>query len=271
VAEAEGEGEGGGLVSSRYVVYRDDIEPRQALRDPMQVRPVLTESLGCSYLTESVLTITPGTTRPRACGAHEELLFVLRGYGNLRLGGTVQSFGPESGIYVGAGETYELEITDGAGAEIVSVQVVNPAGDEVEAGERRTISLLDGQEIGHATAGREYRILADPSTGFRSGTHFVGDVPASDPAPMHYHRYNEVIYVMQGVGILHIDGEHNPLYPGACIHLPARILHQVENTGEIPMREVAVFVPAGSPAAAYLPDGTSAYPTQPDDPDGGVQ
>ena len=88
---------------------------------------------------------------------------------------------------------------------------------------------------------------------------------------MHYHRYNEVIYVMQGVGILHIDGEDNSLYPGACIHLPARTLHQVENTGDIPMREVAVFVPAGSPAAAYLPDGTSAYPTQPDDPAGGVQ
>jgi mannose-6-phosphate isomerase-like protein (cupin superfamily) len=258
-------------MSSRYVVYRDDIQPRQVPQDLTQARPVLTESLGCTYLTETVLTIAPGTTHPRACGEQEELLFVLRGHGNLLLDGTVQPFGPESGIYIGAGETYQLEITDGDSAELVSVQVVNPAGDEVEAGERRTISLLDGQEIGHATAGREYRILADPSTGFRSGTHFVGDVPASDPAPMHYHRYNEVIYVMQGVGILHIDGEHNPLYPGACIHLPARILHQVENTGEIPMREVAVFVPAGSPAAAYLPDGTSAYPTQPDDPDGGVQ
>ena len=258
-------------MSSRYVVYRDDIEPRQTPQDPTQVRPVLTGSFGCTYLTETVLTIAPGTTRPRASGTHEELLFVLRGHGNLLLDGIAQAFGPESGIYIGPGETYQLEITDGDGAEVVSVQVVNPAGDEVATGERRTISLLDHQEVGHATAGREYRILADPSTGFRSGTHFVGDVPAGEPAPMHYHRYNEVIYVMQGIGILHIDGEDNPLYPGACIHLPARTLHQVENTGDIPMREVAVFVPAGSPAAAYLPDGTSAYPTQPDDPAGGVR
>jgi len=258
-------------VSSRYVVYRDDIEPRQVPQDPTQARPVLTESFGCTYLTETVLTIAPGTTHPYTCGEHEELLFVLHGHGNLLLDGITQPFGPESGIYIGPGETYQLEITDGKGAEVVSVQVVHPAGDEVKAGERRTISLLDDQEIGHATAGREYRILADPSTGFRSGTHFVGDVPTGEPAPMHYHRYNEVIYVMQGIGILHIDGEDNPLYPGACIHLPARTLHQVENTGDIPMREVAVFVPAGSPAAAYLPDGTSAYPTQPDDPAGGVQ
>lgn len=149
--------------------------------------------------------------------------------------------------------------------------VARPAGAEVATGALRRISLLDEQQIGHATAGREYRILADPSTGFRSGTHFVGDVPAGAPAPLHYHRYHEVIYVVQGNGILHIDGEHNPIYPGACIHLPARTLHQVENTGDVPIREVAVFVPAGSPAAAYLPDGASAYPAQPDDPDGGVR
>ncbi|HKN55944.1 MAG TPA: cupin domain-containing protein [Amycolatopsis sp.] len=248
-------------MGSRYVVYQGDVEPARE-------RPVLTESFGCTYLTESVLSLATGTTQPRESGAHEELLFVVHGRGRLLLDGCAHEFGPESGIYIAPGETYQLEITDAA--EIVSVQVVEPAGDAVAAGERRTISLLGEQEIGQATAGREYRILADPSTGFRSGTHFVGDVPAGEPAPLHYHRYNEVIYILEGTGILHIDDEHNPIYPGACIHLPARTLHQVENTGDVPIREVAVFVPAGSPAAAYLPDGTSAYPDVPDDPEGGV-
>ena len=251
-------------MGSRYVVHQADVEPAKT-----GARPVLTESFGCTYLTETVLSIAPGTTEPHYSGAHEELLFVLHGNGRLLLDGVAQEFGPESGIYIAPDETYQFEVTDAA--EIVSVRVVEPAGHDVAIGDRRTISPLDAQEIGHATAGREYRILADPSTGFRSGTHFVGDVPTGEPAPMHYHRYNEVIYVMEGTGILHIDGEHNPLYPGACIHLPARTLHQVENTGDVPMREVAVFVPAGSPAAAYLPDGTSAYPTQPDDPHGGVR
>lgn len=252
-------------MGSRYVVYRTDVEPQES---PLQARPVLTESFGCTYLTETVLTVAPGTTPPQHSGDHEELLFVLHGRGRVLLDGTVHEFGPESGIHIGPGETYQLDVTEAA--DIVSVRVTDPAGSEVATGDRRTISLLDAQEIGHATAGREYRILADPSTGFRSGTHFVGDVPAGEPAPLHYHLYNEVIYVLQGTGVLHIDGEHNPIFPGACIHLPARTLHQVENTGDVPIREVAVFVPAGSPAAAYLPDGTSAYPSQPDDPDGGV-
>jgi len=251
-------------MGSRFVVHRADVEP---LSDgSAQVRPVLTESFGCTYLTETVLSLEPGTTQPRTSGVHEELLFVVHGSGRLLLEGEAQEFGPESGIYIAPGETYRLEVADAA--EVVSVQVTEPAG--FATGQRRTLSPLDAQEIGHATAGREYRILADPSTGFRSGTHFVGDVPAGEPAPLHYHLYNEVIYVLQGNGILHIEGEHNPIYPGACIHLPARTLHQVENTGDVPIREVAVFVPAGSPAAAYLPDGTSAYPDVPDDPQGGV-
>lgn len=256
-------------MGSRYVRYRADVQPQPAPGSPVQVRPVLTESFGCTYLTQRVLSVAPGTTPPQTSGDHEELLFVLSGHGRVLLDGATEEFGPESGIYIGAGETYRLDIAEAV--DIVSVRVTEPAGADVPVGERRTISLLDAQEIGHATAGREYRILADPSTGFRSGTHFVGDVPAGEPAPLHYHRYNEVIYILQGTGILHIDGEHNPIYPGACIHLPARTLHQVENTGDVPMREVAVFVPAGSPAAAYLPDGTSAYPTQPDDPQGGVR
>jgi mannose-6-phosphate isomerase-like protein (cupin superfamily) len=238
-------------MESRYVVYRADVEPEPRPESPVRARPVLTESFGCTYLTETVLAIEPGTTPPRESGRHEELLFVLGGSGRLLLDGATYAFGPESGIHIGPGRTYRLAVDEPA--EIVTVQVTEPAGEEVKTGDRRTVCRLEDQDVGQATAGREYRILADPSTGFRSGTHFVGDVPTGEPAPLHYHRYHEVIY------------------PGACIHLPARTLHQVENTGDVPIREVAVFVPAGSPAAAYLPDGTSAYPTEPDDPQGGVR
>jgi mannose-6-phosphate isomerase-like protein (cupin superfamily) len=50
---------------------------------------------------------------------------------------------------------------------------------------------------------------------------------------------------------------------GSCIELPARTVHCLENTGLDVMRLVAVFTPAGSPAAAYYPDGTPAYPGTP--------
>jgi mannose-6-phosphate isomerase-like protein (cupin superfamily) len=251
-------------MGSRFVVHRDEVVG-QGVGGAIEL-PTLTEDFGCAFLTETVRSIEPGVTAGYEVGRHEEALFVLAGTGALLLDGQEIEFGPESGIQLAPGDAYRLR-ADSAGVDLVSIRVLHPAGDEVPAGSRRVISRLGEQDIGHATAGREYRILAGPETGFRSGTHFVGYIPAGAAAPVHYHRYNEVIYVIEGDGVLHIEGEHNPIRAGSCILLPARVLHQIENTGDVPIREVAVFVPAGSPAAAYLPDGTSAYAGEPDDPD----
>ena len=69
-------------------------------------------------------------------------------------------------------------------------------------------------------------------------------------APEHFHTYDEVIYVIDGEGVLHAEGAQAPLAAGSCIQLPARTVHCLENTGADVMRVVAVFRPAGSPAAA---------------------
>jgi mannose-6-phosphate isomerase-like protein (cupin superfamily) len=60
--------------------------------------------------------------------------------------------------------------------------------------------------------------------------------------------YDEVIYVVEGVGTLHMDGKSTPIAPGSCIHLPPRIPHSLENHGPGPMRVLGVFHPAGDPA-----------------------
>jgi mannose-6-phosphate isomerase-like protein (cupin superfamily) len=251
-------------MASRFVVHRDEIADRPVAG--ATERAVLTQEFGSAFLTQTVRVLDSGSTGgPYESGATEEVLFVLTGTGALLLGDQEIGFAPESGMLVVPGETYRLR-ADSA-TEIVVVRVLRPAGDEISTGPRRVISRLDEQDVAQATAGREYRILAGPATGFRSGTHFVGYIPTGAAAPVHYHRYDEVIYVIEGEAVLHIEGEHNPLRAGSSVLLPSRVLHQIENTGDIPVREVAVFVPGGSPAAAYLPDGTSAYPEVPDDPD----
>ena len=45
---------------------------------------------------------------------------------------------------------------------------------------------------------------------------------------------------------------------GSCFHLPARLVHSLENFGPDEMLVLGVFRPAGSPAEAYYPDGTPA-------------
>jgi mannose-6-phosphate isomerase-like protein (cupin superfamily) len=127
---------------------------------------------------------------------------------------------------------------------------------------RVVVRRLADQQAHGATTEREFRIVADPSTGLRSATHFVGYVPPGR-APDHFHTYDEVIWVIDGEGMFHVGDEHTPLSAGSRIVLPARTIHCLENTGDQVLRLVAVFSPAGSPAAAYLPDGTPAYPATP--------
>src|SRR5258706_193797 len=69
---------------------------------------------------------------------------------------------------------------------------------------------------------------------------------------------DEVIYVLEGKGVLEIGGEQAPLHAGSCVHLPARLVHCLANTGDSELRLLGVFRPAGSPAEAYYPDGTPA-------------
>jgi quercetin dioxygenase-like cupin family protein len=121
------------------------------------------------------------------------------------------------------------------------------------------VRRLADQAEQNATTERSFRIVADPSTGLRSATQFVGYIPTAR-APDHFHTYDEVIYVLDGEGRFHAGGVAHPVAPGTCIGLPARTIHCLENTGTDTMRLVAVFRPAGSPAAAYYPDGAPAYP-----------
>jgi mannose-6-phosphate isomerase-like protein (cupin superfamily) len=74
----------------------------------------------------------------------------------------------------------------------------------------------------------------------------------------------ETMFVLEGEGRLHIRGESHPLGPDMGIYLPPGSDVELENTGAGPMRIVAVFRPAGSPAAAFYPDGTPAYQSNQD-------
>jgi quercetin dioxygenase-like cupin family protein len=174
----------------------------------------------------------------------------------LHTDGGAERLEPETGAYLPPGQQYELESAEPM--RIVSVRIPDPEPADEPSGERETVRCLADQTAQAATTDREFRIVADPRSGLRSATHFVGYIPTAR-APEHFHTYDEVIYVIDGEGVLHAEGSDEPLGPGSCIQLPARTVHCLENTGGRVMRIVAVFRPAGSPAAAYYPDGTPAY------------
>jgi mannose-6-phosphate isomerase-like protein (cupin superfamily) len=219
-------------------------------------RALLGAHTGSPWLEQSLLECPPSGSARRANGEAEEVLFVLAGRGSLRVAGNAHALEPEAGAYIAPGREYELAAGTGEALKIVSVRIPDPAPG---AGGAEVVRRLSEQDAEGATSDREFRVIADPSTGLRSATHFVGYIPTTR-APEHFHTYDEVIYVLDGEGRFHAEGRSTPLRPGSCIALPARTIHCLENTGRDVMRVVAVFRPAGSPAAAYYPDGTPAYP-----------
>jgi mannose-6-phosphate isomerase-like protein (cupin superfamily) len=215
-------------------------------------------------LAQSVLQCAPGGALARATEADEEVLFVVSGAGVLQLGDDSHRFGTESGAYLAPGEEYVVMCSPGSQPlRIVSVRIPGPPADNaIACGPRAVVRRLDEQTAQEATGEREFRIVADPGSGLRSATHFVGYIPPGR-APDHFHTYDEVIYILEGHGAFHAGGGSLPVTVGSCLELPACTVHSLENSSGDMMRVVAVFRPAGSPAAAYYPDGTPAHADAP--------
>jgi quercetin dioxygenase-like cupin family protein len=211
---------------------------------------------GCERFAQRLVRVGPGERRVALEPAADELLYVLAGRGTLTAGGEELPLRPASAAFVARGEA--SAIVAGEELELVSVLVPEPEA----AGRAVAVVDLDAVERGSATAGREFLLGATPEVGCSSATQFVGLVPPGR-APDHFHRYDEVIYVLEGEGLLHVDGETAPLRPGSCVHLPRTLVHCLENSGDRELRLLGVFRPAGSPAEAYYPDGTPALTAEP--------
>jgi quercetin dioxygenase-like cupin family protein len=226
---------------------------------------LMTPSLEVANLDMEVLELALDESMARATDDCEEVLFAVAGQGVLELMGVEHALEPESGAYLAPGEEYELR-SSGGPLTLVSVRVPDPEphAQSAESGavNRTVVRRLSEQEARAATTEREFRIVADPASGLRSATQFVGYVPTAK-APDHFHTYDEMIYVLDGDGVLHANGEEHELRPGSIVGLPSRTVHCLENTGVQTMRLLAVFRPAGSPAAAYYPDGTPAHADAP--------
>jgi mannose-6-phosphate isomerase-like protein (cupin superfamily) len=206
---------------------------------------------GCAEFEQRVLRFD-GPAAERSSPGQDEVLYVLAGSGSATIAGDTVELAPGTAAYVARDTSWRVDDTDGI--EILSVLVNDPLPAD---GNTHSVVAADAVEQSAATAGREFRLLSTPELGCPSVTQFVGYIPVGR-APDHYHRYDEVGYVLAGEGAAHIGGETADLRAGSCFHLPAGLVHCLENTGPGEMRVLAVFRPAGSPAEAYYPDGTRA-------------
>jgi mannose-6-phosphate isomerase-like protein (cupin superfamily) len=211
---------------------------------------------GCATFVQRVLHFGPGLSDEQHPHEADEVLFVIEGEGGFVVDDFSTPIARGVGAFVPAGATWRVSNDADEPLAILSVLVPGPSGSRDD----RLVSVMSlaDADLAGATAARRFQLGATPDVGCESATQFLGYIPPGR-APDHYHRYDEVVYVLGGEGVLHIEGEESePIGPASCVHLPARLVHCLENTGAEDMTVLGVFRPAGSPAEAYYPDGRPA-------------
>jgi mannose-6-phosphate isomerase-like protein (cupin superfamily) len=229
----------------RYVVPGSALEMHRDDGDTASRAVAIDADTGSALLELHLGRYEPGRCRPRTLDGVQEIMYVVSGHGTLSVDGTPHDLEPGTAAYVTESESYEVE---NAGPEsLLIVSVLAPQANGGARPERRTVRYADQPSL-PASGDREFRYLVTEEAGCKDLTQFFG-VIAPGRAPEHSHVYDEVIYVLEGDGVLHTEGLDESVKPGSCIHLPPFLLHSLENSGSSPMRIVAVFHPSGDPAS----------------------
>jgi quercetin dioxygenase-like cupin family protein len=214
------------------------------VHDPFDVR-----ALDGSALALRTLTLGAGMTASIGEPGHDSLLYVVSGAGLLAVGDDSASVRARSAGLVLAGEEAALSAS---GELEVLIATVGPGTDlHAPMGRRDLTVSLDSTDAEAATGSRSFQILFGPHNASTRATLFAGFIPPGK-APWHYHLYDEIVWVPDGPGRLHLAEGDEALGAGAAFRLRPRQVHIVENEGEAEMTIIGIFTPAGSPSAAYL-------------------
>lgn len=214
-------------------------------------------STGADAISLRILEFAEGVSpgiRNEDC---DEVMYVVQGEATVFIEGWSDPVSAETGMYLRPGATFTvlnrvsqplLVVSSRCPEPIVEPELVEPITTPVKGAttpvrapmarlaDREAVPILD----------RWYRVLVDEEVGSTQVTQFVGSIPPGR-APDHSHEYEEVLFIVSGVGRLWAGQTSAPISAGSCVYLPKGQIHCVENTGTGPLQLLGVFYPAGSP------------------------
>jgi mannose-6-phosphate isomerase-like protein (cupin superfamily) len=227
-------------VSAAPVVRQAADVPPGALGPGVAVRELLNDVHGCRGLHQRRLRLAGGAQVAGTAGGLGEAWYVITGSGFLKTERTgCVALASGTAVWLDAAAGYACQ----AQRELRILAVTVRAGSAVAGPARPVVRLADcAPEI---TGDREFRVLLSEGLTI---TQFAGLIPPGR-APAHHHSYDEVVHVLAGEGVVHLDETETGIGPGTSIYLPPQTPHCLENTGSAPLEVLGVFHPAGSPAA----------------------
>lgn len=108
-----------------------------------------------------------------------------------------------------------------------------------------TPNLLPG--LSHST-------LAGAEHGLRELAVWSQSIAAGAGTPPHRHDCEEAVVVLEGSGVIAMDGSESAFTAGDTVIIPANKPHQIFNTGKGDLRLIAAF--SAAPVEVEFPDGT---------------
>lgn len=217
------------------------------------------EGVGAPNLVQRLLHVRSGAELVERHPHSEDVIYVAEGTGEASYDDRRVSLRPGIGLMVPADEEYRIRADEDL--RLVSVlapppgrpDALVPASDVAEDG-RRWIHeseeeiIAAGDDATRDLLDRYFKLMIDPRHGAGYVTQFLGFIERSK-APPHTHTYDEVIFILGGEGIVHIEEGGRPIGPGHSVYLPPGSVHSLENRTAEPLALLGVFCPAGSPRA----------------------
>ena len=243
---------------TKYVITAEQLPMQTGPELGISWRVPINRSVGCRNLEQRIFCYGSGSKLEMSHDGSEDIMYVVAGQGRVAIDGNVYPLEPGIGILAPPASRYSIENRGERDLLLVSVLSPQP-GQPVPGAAECEVAPLNEYTVDEAeqetllTGDRWFKLLVNPRMGCQNVTQFVGFIPRGR-APFHTHTYEEVIYIIEGAGVVHIGADDFPIKAGSSVYLPPLLPHSLENTGNDPIRLLGVFCPAGDPSSKESAD-----------------
>ena len=107
--------------------------------------------------------------------------------------------------------------------------------------QRLSANPMDSPEVKHAAM----KVLVGAEEGWSDYVMRIVELGPEGYSPRHRHDWPHINYMLDGSGVLTIDGKTHPVERGAYAYVPANAEHQFKNTGDGIFRFICIVPKQG--------------------------
>ncbi len=91
----------------------------------------------------------------------------------------------------------------------------------------------------------QMQVLVGPQQGWADYVMRMIELAPGGVTPHHAHNWPHINYMVEGEGVLHMDGKDTSVSAGSYAYVPAGMVHQFKNTGDSIFRFICIVPKKG--------------------------